>query len=169
MLFLFILIVIGSEKISEQTCIDLMKNFTGLQEIPSLFYMQRVSSISQNVHSVFTTNNMALSLLVMLILLMANYFIFKENYKQQPSILNFLFLFPLVLCIVAIDWMRWISMVYILSILYLQYQNRLNFTVVKRLLLLSACIGIPVTINLIFSPLMLALKVVFISIFSLIH
>lgn len=169
MLVLFVVIAIGSTKISENTCIELMRKQTGLQEIPSLFYMQRIATISQNIHSVFTTNNMALSLLVLLILLLGNYYIFKDIYKKPSSIFNYLFLFPLVLCFVAIDWMRWISMVYILSILYLQHKGNLNFIVVKRLLILSACIGIPVTINLIFSPLMLILKVAFTSVYMMTH
>ena len=98
-----------------------------------------------------------------------NYLIFKINYVYKGSFLNYLFLFPLVLCFIAIDWMRWMSMVYILSILYLQHQKTINSIIVKRLLLLSVCIGIPVTINLIFSPLTLVLKLLFLSIYTLIH
>ncbi len=169
MLLLFILIAIGSTKVSENICIELMKNYTGLQEIPLLFYRQRVSTITQTVSEVYAENNMALTLLVLIILLIANYYIFKDIYKKTSSIFNYLFLFPLALCFVAIDWMRWISMVYILSILYLQHQQAINTIIVKRLLLLSVCIGIPLTINLIFSPLMLFLKIVFLSIYTLVH
>lgn len=169
MLSLFILIAIGSNKVSESTCIKLMKNYTGLLEIPKEYYIQRIAYVSQNILLVFTTYNMAFSFLVLLILLFANYFIFKENYKLQKSVLNFLFLFPLVLCFVAVDWMRWISMVYILSVLYLQQQDKLNLRTVKLILLLSVCIGIPVTTSLIFSPMVLVLKLLFLSIYSLVH
>jgi hypothetical protein len=169
MLLLFILIAVGSTKISANTCIELMKNYTGLQHIPKEFYYQRVLGIRNNIQFYFTVNNLALSFLLFVVLLIFNYLIFKINYVYKGSFLNYLFLFPLILSFVAIDWMRWISMVYILSIFYLQYQNKLNFIIAKRLLLLSLCIGIPVTINLIFSPLMLFLKIVFLSIYTLVH
>lgn len=169
MLLLFILIAVGSTKISANTCIELMKNYTGLQHIPKEFYYLRVVGIINNIQFYYTVNNLALSFLLFVVLLIFNYLIFKINYVYKGSFLNYLFLFPLVLCFIAIDWMRWMSMVYILSILYLQHQKTINSIIVKRLLLLSVCIGIPVTINLIFSPLTLVLKLLFLSIYTLIH
>lgn len=161
MCILFLFISLCSTKIPKEKCIQLMQDYTGLINIPKEFYIQRTAAIIENIKQVFTTYNMALASIFLVLLLICNRYIFNKIYLNNKYITDYLFLLPLILCFVAVDWMRWVTQVYLLSIIFLQHKYEINKSVLIKIYVLSFIIGVPNTIGFIFSPLIYLLKIIF--------
>ncbi|MFN8282249.1 MAG: hypothetical protein U0U67_03495 [Chitinophagales bacterium] len=138
---LFLISVVTSNLIDKNSAIQLIKDFTQLNNVPEHYYLARISSTTETLRFYFSIFNVKVNVFfVMLFVLLFIFISTKQLFKDY-----FYILFPLLLCIIAIDWYRWIHMVYFLLFLVLIKENiSIPKSKAIKIILYSYLIGIPV-------------------------
>lgn len=131
---IFISIVLSGNQLSAADAVLAIRQFTTIQNPLMYLYAQRVLPFTENINYIFSLFPLKANILFMgfhfvLILYIVNT---KLLYK-----IAFVF-FPLILCLVAIDWFRWINYVYFLLFIYL-LKNEYTFSdqQTKKIIILS--------------------------------
>lgn len=75
------------------------------------------------------------------------YLSFKKLFTGKFTDYKWLFLFPLLLCFVAVDFLRWYCFVYFLAMLYALYYNVFSRKSFYYILFISIILGIPLAID----------------------
>ncbi len=138
---LFLSSVVTSKLLIKDNAVQLIKDFTHLTIVPEHYYLSRISSTAETLKYYFSVLNIKVN--VVFVLLFILLFIFISTKKILKA--YYYILFPLMLCIIAIDWYRWIHMVYFLLFLVLIKENiSIPKSKAKKIILYSYLIGIPV-------------------------
>ena len=121
----FLVIILSSNKITEKEAITILQNHN-LENIDKVYYIWLTFGIKENIKYVFSTYNVSLYIIYGIGYMIILFYSFKELFISKFSEFRWLFLFPLFLCMVAVDYPRWYCFVYFLAMLYAAKYNLFN-------------------------------------------
>ncbi len=158
---LFILISIYSTKINEHYAIKLVQNYLHIYSIPKEIYLLHIQKIDTTFTNIFSTYNLSILILVGFIYIVILIFSFPKLFKANTYKFSFLVFFPLLLCLIAVDYYRWYCFMFFLAMI-MYYNYGYIFTRKSFYILLGTTIllGIPDSINLRFGVLPLLLQII---------
>lgn len=130
---IFLLITFLSNKTIENNAIEMISNFPDITQIKRFFYIGYTSGIIENITFYFSTINNYILILILVVGISIYIFCFRELFTKKLAQKNIFAFFPLLLCLVAIDYSRWLHFSFILLMLYAIKQNLFNDKILKRL------------------------------------
>jgi hypothetical protein len=153
-----------SNKLNTEHAIAIIQKFMNIKMVPELYYVYITNSVGLNRAYFFKNfilfdHPIELILYVFFFLILT--YIFATKLKKYVFRFSFMYIFPLFLCFVAVDWARWLCFTYFLLLLYLMYFNKFEKKDFVILLITTLFIGIPISALIQYS----ALKILFNSIF----
>lgn len=141
---IFLLITFLSNKTTENNAIEMISDFPDITQIKKMFYIGFTSGIIENITFYFSTINNYFLILILVVGISIYIFCFRELFTKKLAQKNIFAFFPLLLCLVAIDYSRWLHFSFILLMLYAIKQNLFNDKIFKRLVY---CLPISIVFN----------------------
>lgn len=138
-----------SNKTNEIHAIELIQNFLKIEDVPKEIYALNVQSTQSAHFSMFKTYNIAIFVVYGLIYLGLAFTIFSKLFKNGNLIIKLMFLAPLTLCFLGVDFFRWYCfMFFLLMISNLFFEKEIDKKIVSRLFYSTILLGIPVSIEI---------------------
>ncbi|HNB38188.1 MAG TPA: hypothetical protein PLV97_02820, partial [Chitinophagales bacterium] len=137
-----------ANKITKEQAIHLAYEKVQMTEVPETYYIPQVSSAKDNALHVFKTYKMHYAFFYLTIYLLVLFISFKKLFSKPFLEFKWLFLFPLLICLIAADWFRWICFVYFLSMLYCLKYDMFSLKTFKIFLFTTILLGIPLGITI---------------------
>ncbi len=138
---LFLSSVVTSKLLIKDNAVQLIKDFTHLTIVPEHYYLSRISSSIENIKYYFSIFNLKVNVFFLVLFILLFVYILTIQFLRK----YYFIFFSLLLCIIGVDWYRWIHMVYFLLFLVLIKENiALPKSKAKKIILYSYLIGIPV-------------------------
>jgi hypothetical protein len=119
-----------------------------IDAVPKEYYALNAKDIRNAHFEMFKTYNIGGFILYGFIYLIFIYKTFYTMLKQNFSIRKLLFLFPLALCFLGIDYFRWYCFVFFLVMLFnIYYTASFDKKIFRNILYFTILFGIPVSIE----------------------
>jgi len=138
----FVGIVLLSNKITEQQAIEILQRVNE-EEIAYGNYALYILNTKESIRFFFGEVGVALFLVYGVFYILALFLAFKALFTTKITAFRWLFLMPLVLCFVAVDYPRWYCFVYFLAMLYALHYNLFNRKAFIYIALVTVLFGIP--------------------------
>jgi hypothetical protein len=142
----FVIISLSSNKLSEKEAINVLQN-SGYDDIDPLNYAGQTLNIKENIYYFFNTYNVSMFLLYGLVYIIVLFYCFSSLFKSKINEYRWMFLVPLILCLIAVDYFRWYCFVYFLAMLYALHLKIFTKKSMYFLLFTTILLGIPLAIN----------------------
>lgn len=144
----FLLIVFFANKITKEQAIYLAETKINMHNIPETYFIPQVSSTIDNALHVFKSYNMFYNSVYVIIYLILLFFSFKKLFTRPFLEFKWLCIFPILICFVAADWLRWVCFVYFFTMLYVIHYSIFTKQHLKMFTLITILLGIPIGINI---------------------
>lgn len=145
---IFLAVVLSANKITKEQAIELAATKIGMFHVPETYYIPQVSSATDNALHVFKTYKMQYAFIFLIIYLTVLFVSFKNIFRISIKEMRWLCLFPILICLVAADWFRWICFVYFITMLYVLVYDKFTIKTFKNFAFLTIILGIPIGINI---------------------
>jgi hypothetical protein len=154
-----------SNKLETNEAIAIIKEYTHTSgDIDTRFYIYMTNSVRENRAIFFKDPDLLKSpvdLILYVFYIIILIYISKELFTKPVLEFNWLFLFPILLCFVALDWARWLCFAYFLSFIFLANNQIFSQQKFKTLLRTTIIVGIPIAVFIQYSFLKLILIILF--------